>query len=258
MSEAEVVKFAKNYVTIIIRRPHAYTFAKNYNTPTGEKADIKIPGIAFVNASDHVMWTGTVQDLATSLDDVVKQCGSKPTGNKIAFKLTDVCGHATVSETDFKDRVLVLNFFASYCVPCQKEIPLLNELQDKAKQQSAAVLFVGVIMDEDVNKVTEYLRNTEFRYSVYLPDPTMKAEGAIQVPGIGKIKGMPTTVIVGKDGAVLSVTTDLLDKNELWKAVAAAINGMPIEPADAQNQAEPLGSKLRLQVDGMIRSTGAT
>src|SRR5215216_4614993 len=83
-----------------------------------------------------------------------------------AWQLKDVDGKI-VSSDQFKDKVLVVDFWATWCVPCREEIPGYIELQKKYAKDGVA--FIGVSMDQQGPEVVkEFLEKTRVNYQIVM------------------------------------------------------------------------------------------
>ncbi len=92
-------------------------------------------------------------------------------GEKIKpFKVTDMQGN-TYSNKDLKGKVVVFNFWFIGCVPCVEEMPVLNKLVEKYKDQD--VVFLAVTYDKK-SEVSTFLKNHEFDYQI-IPENTQFA-----------------------------------------------------------------------------------
>jgi peroxiredoxin len=118
------------------------------------------------------------------------------------FTLKDASGH-DVHLSDFKGKVVLINFWATWCVGCQTEIPWLVEFDQKYRDKGLAV--IGVSMDEDGWKtLSPYLKQKGVSYTVVIGDDDMaNAYGMI---------GMPMTYLIGRDGKVSAVSAGVVDK----------------------------------------------
>jgi thiol-disulfide isomerase/thioredoxin len=96
-----------------------------------------------------------------------------------------------ISSTDFIGKYLVINWWATTCAPCRKEIPGLNKLIDKFGSNSN-VIFLAIAFDEK-NNVENYLNTNEFKYLQTLGDKS-----------ISKIFGesYPKNLIINPDGII--------------------------------------------------------
>jgi thiol-disulfide isomerase/thioredoxin len=100
-----------------------------------------------------------------------------------------------VHSTDFKGKVVILDFWATWCPPCRAEIPGLIELQKKYAAQGLAV--VGVSVDEaGLKTVKAFSDKNGINYPVVLTDNKI-------VDAYGGIDGLPTTFIIDRNGHIV-------------------------------------------------------
>ncbi len=134
--------------------------------------------------------------------------GGNADGPAAAFSLSDVRGGADpVALAGRGARPVVLNFFASWCVPCRKELPML----EKAHRRTAGdVAFIGVAVNDSRSAARETLDRAGVSYPAGAdPDEV--------VAGSYRVRGMPTTVFIGADGRALGrvegeLTSKALDR----------------------------------------------
>jgi peroxiredoxin len=122
------------------------------------------------------------------------------------FALKDSNGQ-TVHLTDYKGKVVLLDFWATWCGPCKVEIPWFIEFEQQFKDRGFAVL--GVSMDEDGwDAVKPYIEDHKINYRVML--------GSEQVSDIyGGLDSLPTTLLIDRQGKIASVHIGLsLGKEE--------------------------------------------
>jgi thiol-disulfide isomerase/thioredoxin len=101
---------------------------------------------------------------------------------------------------DWRGRVVLLNLWATWCVPCRKEMPTLDRL--KAELGSAAFDVIAVNIDtRDPEKPRAWLAETGMRHLAYYADPTAKVFQDLKLAG--RAFGMPTTFIVDRRGCEL-------------------------------------------------------
>jgi len=95
--------------------------------------------------------------------------------------------------TEQRGNIILINFWASWCGPCRKEMPVLQELQDK--YQDLGVQVWGINVEQENQAGRDFLANLDLSFSIFF-DETNKLSEAYNV------EAMPTTVIVDRDGIV--------------------------------------------------------
>lgn len=109
--------------------------------------------------------------------------------------------------SDQRGKVVVLNFWATWCAPCRKEIPDFMELYNEMKDDG--VLFVGVSLDEEGwDKVRPYAKDMGINYPIMVDDGNVSRQ-------YGPIRAIPTTLIINKKGQVEYVAPGMLTKEKL-------------------------------------------
>jgi peroxiredoxin len=107
------------------------------------------------------------------------------------FELKDLNG-MTVRSSDFSGKVVILDFWATWCGPCKQEIPDFIELQKQYSKRG--VVIVGVALDE-YESVKKFYNDKKMNYPVLLGTNDV-------VKLYGGIRGIPTTFIIGKNGTI--------------------------------------------------------
>jgi thiol-disulfide isomerase/thioredoxin len=112
-----------------------------------------------------------------------------------AWKLKDVNGRAISSE-QFKGKVIVVDFWATWCGPCRTEIPGYIELQKKYRK--AGLVIIGVACDQDKNAseiVKNFIRKNGVNYQIVMADDDVQA-------AFGGMDAIPTTFIIDRAGNI--------------------------------------------------------
>jgi peroxiredoxin len=121
------------------------------------------------------------------------------------FTLKDSNG-AQVKLSEYRGKVVLLNFWATWCGPCKIEIPWFMDFEQKYKDQGFAVL--GVSMDEDGwEAVKPYIASKKINYRVMVGDDTV---GNLY----GGIESLPSTFVIDRDGKVASVHIGLVGRKD--------------------------------------------
>ncbi|HYM12823.1 MAG TPA: TlpA disulfide reductase family protein [Bryobacterales bacterium] len=130
------------------------------------------------------------------------------------FALQDEHGK-TVHLADFKGKVVVLDFWATWCGPCKMEIPWFMEFQRKYKDKGFTVL--GVSMDEDGwQAIRPFVEEMKMNYPVLLGNDD--AAGAF-----GGVDVLPTTFIIDKQGRIVATHQGLSGKDEFEKTIESLL-----------------------------------
>jgi thiol-disulfide isomerase/thioredoxin len=120
------------------------------------------------------------------------------------LKLPDLAFHDATGASrrlaDWKGRVVLLNLWATWCVPCRKEMPALDALQRKEGGPGFEVVAIN-IDTRDANKPKAWLKEVGIETLRYYADPQAKVFQDLKA--IGRAFGMPTTVLVDSNGCEL-------------------------------------------------------
>jgi peroxiredoxin len=122
---------------------------------------------------------------------------------KINFTLTDITGKAWTLK-DLRGKVVLVNFWATWCPPCRKEMPDLEALYKRFKDQGLVILSIS---DEDVNKVRPFVAQMNVTYPVLL-DPGRKINELFQIYGI------PKTFVYNRAGKLVTQSIDMRTRQQ--------------------------------------------
>ena len=135
--------------------------------------------------------------------------GGRAGGPAEPIELPRLDGEGTVSLADFRGRPVVVNFFASWCVPCRDEMPAFQAVSARLGDR---VAFLGVDHQDDRKGGLDLMRETGIRYPAGY-DPEGKVAQAYG------LFGMPTTLFVSPEGTLLETHTGELDEQDLVRAI---------------------------------------
>ena len=127
------------------------------------------------------------------------------------FALTDLQGK-TWNLKDLRSKVVLLNFWATWCPPCRKEMPDLEALYLRFKDQGFVVL---AISDEDAAKVSPFLTERNITYPVLL-DPGRKVNEEFQIEGI------PKSFVYDRGGKLVAQSIDMRTQRQFLEMLAQA------------------------------------
>ncbi len=111
------------------------------------------------------------------------------------FSLPDIKGNMVSPLTSYNGRVIILNFWASWCSPCREEMPGLEALWKKFRDKGLVV--IGVSVDRgNINRVKEFIRDMGIDFPI-LRD----SDGAVR--NAYEVFALPMTYIIGRDGKII-------------------------------------------------------
>ncbi len=160
---------------------------------------------------------------STSCSDTMaaRSSGKETKDRKAApdFTLTDASGKQ-VKLSDYRGKVVLLNFWATWCGPCALEIPWFIEFEQQYRSQGLEVL--GVSMDEDGWQVVKpYIAEHKMNYRVLLGNDSVSQL-------YGGVESLPTTFIIDRDGKfAFSPHVGLAGKNEYLNEIQTLLGVKP-------------------------------
>lgn len=141
---------------------------------------------------------------------------AKPGAKAPNCKLHLLDGKASTSIGQLRGKVLYVDFWASWCVPCKLSFPFMNDMH--AKYGPLGLTIVAISVDRKREDADRFLRATPARF-VIAYDAEMKVADLYQP------KGMPTSYLIGTDGKVRAVHGGfrLDDREKIEKEIRAAL-----------------------------------
>ena len=147
------------------------------------------------------------------------------------LELHDLKGGAHKLE-DYRGKPVVLNFWATWCVPCAAEMPLLNEMQTRYKGK---VVFIAASVDDDNMKpsVQAFIKKHKGRALTVMMGADLESPHVFGLPD-----AMPGTVFIDSDGNIIDRLSGALKRPELEDRLKK-LAGDPASPQRAQNRRGP-------------------
>jgi len=142
-------------------------------------------------------------------------CPAKPQPANLDFTLKDMYGR-DVKLSDYRGKVLLLNFWATWCAPCQVEIPGLVDLQARYKKRGFEIL--GVSVSDPREQLPPFARRFDINYPLLVGqdhDDLMEAYGATVA--------IPVTVLITRSGTICDRNMGLVDLEQIEREIKALL-----------------------------------
>ena len=132
------------------------------------------------------------------------------------FSEETVLGQSKIDSGSLHGQVVLVNFWATWCPPCRKEIPFLMKMQEKYGSRGFTVL--GISMDEGGRKVvSKFLEKLGVNYPVIIGDTSLAR-------GFGGVMGVPASFLVDREGNVVKRYDGYVTEKVLSGEVEALLN----------------------------------
>lgn len=145
-----------------------------------------------------------------------KEHSKRSAGSRIAlmgpapeFALEDLSGKIK-SSADYKGKVTIVNFWATWCGYCRIEIPDFNYLSKKYKKQGVA--FIGISLDASPRIVRRFMKEVPIDYDVVMGHSKVSSD-------FGGITGLPTTIIIDRQWRIRQIIPGYVKRHTIEKEI---------------------------------------
>ena len=129
------------------------------------------------------------------------------------FRLPTLDG-AEVSLSQFRGQPMVINFWASWCLPCREEMPKLVQSYEAHKAEGFMLLGVNLTYSDSVPDAQAFASEFKITFPVLLDKEGVVAEKMYQIPGI------PTSVFINRDGTIERIQVGVMTSRQIKQYVA--------------------------------------
>jgi len=157
------------------------------------------------------------------LSIVIAALGCKPrAGNRLStghhssapeFSLPDINGQK-LDLASFRGRIVLLDFWATWCAPCRTEIPHFVDLQNKYGPQGLQI--IGISLDDSAKPVQKFYAEQKMNYPVAVGDDKL-------AEAYGGVLGLPVAFLIDRDGRIIAKHTGETEAAIFEKEVSEAV-----------------------------------
>jgi thiol-disulfide isomerase/thioredoxin len=140
-------------------------------------------------------------------------CDANSRPAALNFSFRDI-GNRTVALSEFKGKVIILDFWATWCEPCKAEIPGFIDLQKKYAARGLKI--IGLSVDDSLPTAKKYAEAMKMNY------PVLLAEGKEDIlMAYDPIPSIPVSVVIGRDGKICSKHFGIASMDVFEKEIAS-------------------------------------
>ena len=197
---------------------------KNWLSYVGKK--IAVSGNIKKSKKAEVIQIDALEVLAKSL---AEKESAQVLEQTVELKLKDLYG-AEQSLGQYKGRIVILNFWATYCIPCRAEMPDLSVIQNEFAALGVQVIGASTDEAEDRPKVLKFIKEVKINFPIWL------GAASADTLRFGVGTALPATVIIDKNGKVFKTISGVVNQTDLRKDVEKLLQ-------DAEKDAEKQAAK---------------
>lgn len=157
-----------------------------------------------------------VDSLTVLAPSLAESEAAKVIGQEVELKLADLSG-SQQSLGSLRGRIVILNFWATYCIPCKTEMPDLAAIQNEYAALGVQVIGASTDDLDDRQKILQFVKETKINFPVWI------GAGTADMLRFGLGSALPGTVVIGKDGRIGRVISGVINQAELKKQIEAML-----------------------------------
>lgn len=184
---------------------------KNWLEFVGKK--VAVTGSIEKKKKLNVMRVDALEVLARS---VAEQEASSAAGREVDLVLKDLSG-SEQRLSALKGRIVVLNFWATYCLPCREEMPDLAAIQNEYAALGLQVIGASADETEDRAQVLQFIKETKVNFPIWI------GATVAHMSKFGLGTALPGTVIIGRDGRIVKVISGVVNQADLKQQIDALL-----------------------------------
>jgi thiol-disulfide isomerase/thioredoxin len=110
----------------------------------------------------------------------------------------------------FENKLVLINFWATWCPPCKKEIPIFNEIYEKYKDN---FIIIGILYEKDIdmNTLSNFIKENNIKFPITITEN----ENFRLAKELGDVKKVPESFLYGKDGLFIEKYIGIVDEKKL-------------------------------------------
>lgn len=165
-------------------------------------------------------------------------------GQNVELKLNDLFG-TEQSLAQYKGRIVILNFWATFCIPCREEMPDLAKIQNE--YAALGVQVIGASTDEASSrpKVLKFIKETKLNFPIWM------GATAADMTRFGLGEALPGTVIIDKSGKIVQVISGIVNVEDMRKQIDSMLESAE---SNVERTEEPIAQK-KLKTESSKAST---
>ena len=133
-------------------------------------------------------------------------------GNEVELGLKDLAG-VEQRLSGYRGRIVILNFWATWCVPCKQEMPDLAAIQNEYAALGVQVIGAAADQLSDRARVLQFIKQAKINFPVWLGATT------VEMGRFGVGPGLPATVVIGRDGRIAALHYKTIQQAQLKKEI---------------------------------------